>query len=375
MAIRWPGIFGAVLLTWGFKTVTDPSSSSTVICPASTWSGLVLFWQLVCLVLDAVILTLAWRIIQWARTTTERVRSLGIILLSSAAFSSLLVLVQYNTSSEYAVAAGKSFNSLDFIHISGQSVVFLFIAVAIFTTQSSPLAAASVLVFLCGADSARKKLVLLGTYEQLSKSEVIAGTSSLGLGFIVLAYRARIRHIFLPRALIFFCITAWVIGAAVYCALNNPADKHTIDRVMYYTRTEVNRWLVQDAKVSESLGVAVREYYDRHHRRKPPPKFDVWYEFATARSSAIIDYFKQIDEDLEPFWSLSPEQIQDGIAKLATSHDISIVSIKNGSVAQYASFDDAHVGDFIQLIQPFAKHLPDMDLPINLLNRPRVLPP
>lgn len=367
-----PSIAGAGLLSWGFKVVTRPSSSSTVICPASTWGSLVVFWQLVCLVLDAAIITLTWRILQWARSITDRFQSLGIILLQSAAFSSLFVFIQYHTSSDYAVAAAQSFNSLDFIHISGQSVVFLFILVALFTTQSTTLAAASILVFVCGAYAAGKKLSLIGTYEQLYKSQVIFGTAALGLGFIILAYRTRMRG--LPRNFISFCITAWVIGSAVYCALVDPAGKHTIDKVMYSTRTEMNRWLVQDAKVSESLGVAVREYQDRHNRRKPPPNFDVWYEFATARKSPIIDHFKQIDEDLEPFWNLSPEQIKDGIAKLATSNDISIVSIKNGSVTQPSSTDDPNVDDFIQLVQPFAANLPDMELPINLLDRPRVLP-
>lgn len=368
-------LFGAASLAWGFNQVTRPSSSSTVICPATGYAGTVVVWQVICLVLDAIILTLAWRFVQWARTTAEGVRNLGVVLLSTAAFSCFFVWNYKSTSSEYAIAATKTINSLDFIHINGQSIVFILIAVALFTTLSSPLGVASVLVFLCGAYSASKKLFVVGTFEQLLKSQVILGTVALGLGFMILAYRARIYHIGLPRGLLCTCITAWIICAAVYCALVNTAGPHTIDKVMYSTRIEMSRWLVENAKISESLRVAVSEYRDRHNRRKPPPNFDIWYEFAQARGSPVIDDFRQIDEDLEPFWNMRPDQIKGGIARLAASHDISIVSIKNGSVIRQSPVDDPNVDDFVQLIQPFAKYLVDMDLPINLLDHPRVLAP
>lgn len=370
-----PNILGAVGLTCGFLMVTSTTSESTYICPISESPRLVLFWQLVGLVLDAVILNLGWRILQWARSTPDRLQSLGILMLSSAAFSGLFVLLQYKTASEFQYAATKSFGSLDFIHVCGQTIVLLFIAATLFATQKSPLAFTTIVVFLCGACSAVKKLALLGTYEQLFKSQVILGTGALGLGFIVLSYRIHIRHVGLSRSFIFFIITAWMIGALVYSVLTKLTDHHSIDMIIYSTRTEVHRWLLQDAKASDSLEVATREYRERHNDRKPPPNFDVWYSYATARNSPIIDQFRQIDEDLLPFWSMEPSSIKEAVSKLGGSPGIGLLNIKQGAVSSQPPADDAVVVDLIRLIQPFAQYLPDMVLPVNLLDHPRVLPP
>ncbi|KAJ4397429.1 hypothetical protein N0V93_001657 [Gnomoniopsis smithogilvyi] len=370
-----PRLLGAVGLTCGFLMVTSTTTKSTFICPASTSPHLVLFWQLMGLGLDALILVLSWRILQWARSTTDRLQNVGMIMLSSAGFSGLFTFLQYRISSEFQLAAAQSFSSLDFIHICGQSTVLLFIAATLFTTQSSPVAATAVVVFMCGAYSAGKKLALVGTYEQLSKSQVFLGTGALGLGFIVLAYRTQIRHIGLPRGLISFIMTAWVIGAIVYCALTSLTVSHSINMIMYSTRTEVHRWLIQDAKASDSLKVAVREYSERHNGRLPPPSFDIWYEYATSRNSPIIDSFKQIDEDLRPFWAMDSKSIRQAVSKMDGNPGIASITIEQGVVSSKLAPDNPVIVDLIQLIQPFAQYLPDMTLPVNLLEQPRVLPP
>lgn len=370
-----PRLFGAVGLTSGFLMVTSTTSKSTYICSLSESSHLVFFWQLIGLALDAVILVLAWRILQWARSTSDRLHSLGMIMLSCTAFSGFFAFLQYRTSSEIQLAAAQSFSSLDFIHICGQSTVLLFIAATLFATQSSTLASTAVVVFLCGAYSAAKKLALVGTYEQLSKSQVVLGTSALGTGFIVLTYRTHIRHIGIPRGLIAFIMTAWVIGAIVYCAFTSLAGPHSINTIMYSTRTEVHRWLIQDGKASDSLEVAQREYAERHNGRAPPPNFDIWYKYATARDSPIIDYFKQIDEDLQPFRAMDSKTIREAISKLGDQPGITMVTIQQGVVSSQSAPDNTLVIDLIQLIQPFAQYLPDMVLPVNLLDQPRVLSP
>ncbi|CAN8101548.1 unnamed protein product [Discula destructiva] len=370
-----PNLLGAFILRWGYLAATASPATLTLVCPASEWRSVVLFGQLSCLILDAVILTLAWRIMQWARSTADRAQSLGMILLSSAATSGLMLMLKDMTSSKVAVAAAGSVDTKDMLLASDQSAKLVFITATLFATQVQPLSVASIVIFLCGVYSAGRKLALIGTYEQVSKVQIIYSTSALSLGFIILAYRTGIRHVGLPRGLISFILATWVLFALIRCALVNTAGGHTIDKIIYSTRTEVSRWLVQDAKVSESLSVAVNEYQDRHNGRKPPPNFDMWYEYATARNSPIIDHFKQIDEDLQAFWKMSPEQIRKAISKLTASEGISIVSIKDGSISSPEPADDPVIGELVQMIQPFAQYLPDMDLAVNLLDRPRVLPP
>ena len=75
---------------------------------------------------------------------------------------------------------------------------------------------------------------------------------------------------------------------------------------------------------------------------------------------------------------MKPEKIREDILKIGTSRDIGLVSISKGVVTHQPALDsanDATMDDLVKLIEPFARHLPDMDLPVNLLDRPRVLVP
>lgn len=70
---------------------------------------------------------------------------------------------------------------------------------------------------------------------------------------------------------------------------------------------------------------------------------------------------------------MKPSKIRDSISRIGASRDISLLSIKKGTVTYQPSDDDALMDNLVELVQPFAQHLPDLDLPINLLDRPRVL--
>lgn len=70
---------------------------------------------------------------------------------------------------------------------------------------------------------------------------------------------------------------------------------------------------------------------------------------------------------------MKPSKIRDNISKIGASRDISLLSIKKGAVSYQPSEDDVLMDSLVELVRPFAQHLPDLDLPINLLDRPRVL--
>lgn len=95
-----------------------------------------------------------------------------------------------------------------------------------------------------------------------------------------------------------------------------------------------------------------------------------------AIDSLIIDYFQQIEDDVVPFLGINPSKIREDISKIGNSRDIGILSIKQGNVTHHTAVEpanDAIMDNLVDLIQPFAHHLSDMDLPINLQDRPRVL--
>lgn len=108
--------------------------------------------------------------------------------------------------------------------------------------------------------------------------------------------------------------------------------------------------------------------------------FDKWYEYATKRSSVIIDDFDQIYEDLLPFRALPPEQLRSLTHEVATNpfNDVGAIAIRNGSVNLQVEIKPTHrwmVEGAAQVIEPFSQYLPDMDLVFNLNDEPRVAVP
>lgn len=382
MESTWSSIIGALFLSGSFVWMSRPSSNSTIICPASeSWSWI---FALQCLgvILDAAILVIIWRVLQWARTTTERFMNLGWILIAPAFFITIFVYVsalfgqQSWNPSQFFDTNGIGFHY--WVQIISQSFVFLFIASTLFAQHHSPLASTTIITFLCGAYVAGERLYLIGTYVHLSRAQALLGLCALGVGYNMLAFREHIRHIYISRAVILIFCVFCVLGSCIYSLIvTGVLDRHPVDRLIYSSRTDGARWLVHDAKVSESLKVATREYKERHGR-EPPPNFDIWYEFATARKSEVIDSFRQIDEDLRPFWNIKPSEIQDAIAELSSSRGMVVISIKKGVVAPQPSadpYDEAIMSDLVELLHTFAQHLPDMDFPVNMLEFPRVLAP
>lgn len=369
-------IVAALILSAGFCVVSLPSSNSTLICPASESRYMIIALQCLGVVLDAAILVLLWRRLHWPRTTRDRFAELTVILGAATCCVGSIALFGYR---QALGAEMFGIGPLYYYHIFFQSLVFLIISSIFFILQFSPLTFAATVTLLCGAYASRKKLSQIGTFEQLSKLQLVLGSCAVGTGFIILAFRNNIKHVILPRGLLLFLLCCWAIGSSIYSVVETgQLDRHPLDKIIYSARTEGNRWLVQNAKVSESLSVATKEYKDRHNGRSPPKNFDIWYDFATTRNSEIIDHFPQIDDDLRPFWNIKPSRIQEEITKLGVSRGMAIVSIKNGVVAAQPPaepYDVAIVGDLVELIQPFAQFLPDMDLPVNLLDRPRVLAP
>lgn len=379
-------ILGAALLALGAFTLFQPGTHSTVICPASQSRQLILALQILGVLMDACILVLAWRAMQWARTSRQRFLKLGSVL-GSAAFC-VTVGIFVPTLSLYSASPGSPFaeishvGSLYCFHVLGQSLVLLTVSSILFALQYPPLASSGIITFVCGVCAAWQKLPLLGTYEQLSKAQVMWGTLVLSIGFVVFAFRNHVRHILFSRSLITFALLAWVIGTISYTAWTPVVlDRHPVNRNVYNARQAADRWKVQDARVSERLPIAVKEYMERHGGRKPPPKFDVWWQYAMDRDSLVIDHFPQIDADINPFFGIKPKKIREEVDKLGAHLGIIMLSIKQGVVTPQPSKEPldnatlAIINDLVDLLQPFAGHLADMDLPINLLEVPRVLVP
>lgn len=129
------------------------------------------------------------------------------------------------------------------------------------------------------------------------------------------------------------------------------------------------------ARQSQSLGAAVQEYR-RRYKIPPPPNFDQWYEFAKDRGVQLIDEYDNIYDSLLPFWALKPSVIRER-AREALGFDNALlgVLIRDGRVISAAGGSKWQQRATNGMMTSFVKFLPDMDLPFNIHDEPRVAIP
>ncbi|KAF9225042.1 glycosyltransferase family 90 protein [Gyrodon lividus] len=134
-------------------------------------------------------------------------------------------------------------------------------------------------------------------------------------------------------------------------------------------------------KQSKTLPEAVAEY-KRRYERDPPRGFDEWWQFAKDNNLKLIDEFDAIVEDLEPFWTLSGEELRRRAYQMGQLPSIDLVRIQDGEVIDvqidkmYKDTERGHRSlGFRRLLTKFHQKLPDMDFPINSKAEGRVLVP
>ena len=142
--------------------------------------------------------------------------------------------------------------------------------------------------------------------------------------------------------------------------------------------TQASAWEKQ-ASLSQSFDEAVSEYWQRY-RRPPPPGFDAWYRYATARNSVVIDNYDGLYDDLKAYWRISPTEIRLRTGQLIsdTWNDVSEIRIRNGKADLGPNFKPTHrwmLDAILSMIKDFSLFLPDMDLAFNLHDEPRVAVP
>ncbi|KAF2203834.1 hypothetical protein GQ43DRAFT_389196 [Delitschia confertaspora ATCC 74209] len=158
----------------------------------------------------------------------------------------------------------------------------------------------------------------------------------------------------------------------------SAAPEHPITILIQAAHAAHDSW-VQQAASSKTLAHAVTRYKERYSR-DPPPGFDKWYQYATDRNSLVIDDFDNIEDDLKPFWSLSPTELRERTAFLLADEHSALggISIRNGKVESMPGVPGTHqwmVDGTIEMIKKFAEFIPDMDLVVNLDDECRVAVP
>jgi hypothetical protein len=214
--------------------------------------------------------------------------------------------------------------------------------------------------------------MILGNAHQLLLFWVVSFAS------LIMVYALDIRNIVVLRRGVFASVLFVLLIAALVISNRHSAPKflgrHPINDLVYKARTDHERWLMR-ASTSSNLETAVRVYEEVHNGRRPPPNFDKWYDF--AKGSTIVDYFEQIDKDLEPYRAVYPQVLRQNVDETLRQPGVASLTVKSGEVILKDLVDEVKDETLINLgtmVKKFASHLPDMVLPINLAPAPRVLP-
>jgi len=373
---------GTPLLSWGAYLVASQNVTSTFFCSSRDRSLLVVCLQWAGLLLDGAIIVLSWRILAWTRTTKIRLKTLSSILLASAIGTGLLYwssrLCQTSKPMSYHFRGLDSLYLFDIV-VDGFTFSICLISTSLLVTERKPVSLVGVVTFLSAAILSVQKIKAIGSWENVSPvgTSLTLGLICLGFSFFVYTNLRSVAIIY--RFLFVFIISVVVIATTIVSIIKGQRvlNNHPLQRLIYDSRVGADRWLVH-ATTSNSLPIAVQEYRERHNGRDPPAKFDVWYNFATKHNSPIIDYFPQIETDLRPFWGMSPAKIRQDTHSLASDPGIALVKIQSGLASHNIPANSPHkasVDDLVGMISTFAQHIPDMELAINLDDRPRVLAP
>ena len=145
------------------------------------------------------------------------------------------------------------------------------------------------------------------------------------------------------------------------------AVPHPIDGLI---RDAEQQWTRLLAKESSVLADAAEQYRQRRGRH-PPPGFDRWFAFAKEKNAVLIeDLFDQIYDDLSPYWALDPQQMR----RQAAGWEPRII-LRNHTLTSLGQTGVNWREVWMDMIATIQDFLPDMDIPLNGMDEPRLIVP
>lgn len=147
--------------------------------------------------------------------------------------------------------------------------------------------------------------------------------------------------------------------------LSYSEQERTISRLIHEADQRFN---TLNGTQSKSVNEAAQAYRKRRGRH-PPPGFDLWFEYAQNHDAVIVEEFwDQIYHDLEPFWAMPPRLIR------AQARDLGMAVIVKDGHSESTTDWFWHV-IWNKMIAEIAFMLPDMVVPLNAMDEPRLMVP
>lgn len=143
--------------------------------------------------------------------------------------------------------------------------------------------------------------------------------------------------------------------------------KHPIVELMNEARHRHEALLSKQTKDVKAAAAAYRDRRGRH----PPPGFDTWYKAALASDAIMVeDFFDRIYKDLTPFWALDPKELATKSAGWKEG-----VKVRDGKATRQGKSAVSWIQHWTDLVAEFSKDLPDLDMPVNIMDESRLLVP
>ncbi|KAJ6779582.1 hypothetical protein PWT90_04746 [Aphanocladium album] len=155
------------------------------------------------------------------------------------------------------------------------------------------------------------------------------------------------------------------LGSAASRLHNGNNKRHPIDSLIFDAQNRFAELLHKETKTIEDAAQA----YRKRRRRHPPPGFDKWFEFAQSKNAIIVEeFFDQIHHDLEPFWGVEPSYMR----RESQNFEMTI-NVRNGNATSSSTWFWTEI--WLRLIKNIEHALPDMDIPLNAMDEPRIIAP
>ena len=140
---------------------------------------------------------------------------------------------------------------------------------------------------------------------------------------------------------------------------------HPIEELVGKAQTTFSNLLARQTYSLNATAAAYRERRGRH----PPPGFNLWYNYAADNDVLIVeDFWDQIYDDLQPFWGVAAQQLRHDTYNFHMK-----ISVRNGTAS--TTSDWFWTQTWLAMIRTVEHLLPDMDMPLNAMDEPRMVVP
>jgi len=146
-----------------------------------------------------------------------------------------------------------------------------------------------------------------------------------------------------------------------------PASDHPIDRLIRDARLQHRLVLGKRSLTVEQAASRYRERRGRH----PPPGFDAWFQYAHEHGAVVVeDFFDRVHHDINPFWAIDARTL-----RIQTHTQPELIRIRGGAAQLVTEKSGPWIRQWFDFVKTFAKHLPDLDMVLNVMDETRLLVP